>query len=108
MVDGTTPLMVAAKVGNVACLQLLVEVGAGRVDESGFCALLWAVVCNNPPCVSFLLPYELHMVDKNGNTAYHWAKNKKRKECILLIEEYCRARGVNLQYQHIVCFYYRK
>ena len=98
MVDGTTPLMVAAKVGNVACLQLLVEVGAGRVDESGFCALLWAVVCNNPPCVSFLLPYELHMVDKNGNTAYHWAKNKKKKECTLLIEEYCRARGVNLQY----------
>lgn len=98
MVDGTTSLMIAAKVGNVACLQMLVEAGVGKVDESGFFALLWAIVCNNPPCVSTLLPYELHMVDKNGKTAYQWAREKKRKECILLIEEYCRAEGVKLQY----------
>lgn len=98
MMDGTTPLMVAAKVGNVACLQMLIDAGAGKVDESGFFALLWAIVCNNPPCVSFLLPYELHMADKNGKTAYQWAKDKKKKECLILIEEYCRAKGVNLQY----------
>lgn len=98
MVDGTTPLMVAAKVGNVACLQMLIDAGAGKVDESGFFALLWAIVCNNPPCVSFLLPYELHLVDKNGKTAYQWAKDRKKKECLILIEEYCRAKGVNLQY----------
>lgn len=98
MVDGTTPLMVAAKVGNVACLQMFIETGSGKVDESGFFALLWAVVCNNPACVSSLIPYELHMVDKNGKTAYQWARDKRRKECIILIEEYCNAEGVNLQY----------
>nr|XP_027226129.1 acyl-CoA-binding domain-containing protein 4-like [Penaeus vannamei] len=88
--EGDTPLIYAAKKGNVDLITLLVNATANPnlQEHTGKTALHWAVINRKANCVRALLwgcP-DLNIRDHDGMTAYDIAQYKPKEEVLQLLE----------------------
>ncbi|CAG0893749.1 unnamed protein product [Cyprideis torosa] len=95
--DGSTPLHLAARKGDVASLEVLV--GEGRADpwikdEDGLLPIHTAATFGHPEAVRFFLRYNashpergdmLNERDNDGDTPLSWAVKRGHVECVRLL-----------------------
>eukprot|EP00947_MAST-08B_sp_MAST-8B-sp1_P001568 g1568.t1 len=79
---GRTPLMLAAKMGHIQCLKLLIQYNANVAaqDHAGHTALHFAAFGGNQSCVTALVRAGARVCDedRHGRTALHYAFKKLR------------------------------
>lgn len=88
---GWTPLMHAARVGNLEVFNLLLEKGADihLQDENERTALMKAILAKQVEIVKILLQHnvDLNTVDFMNRTALHWAVSRSQEEIARLLLE---------------------
>ncbi len=89
---GWTPLMHAARVGNLDVFKLLLEKGADThlQDDNGRTALMKAILAGHLEIVKIILlqnNIDVNTVDFMNRTALHWAVTRGRKEIAQLLLE---------------------
>lgn len=84
---GMAPLMLAARYGHEACVDLLLPVSdALSTDNDGHTALIWAAINGHDACVRLLLPAsKVRAKCKSGTPALIWAAYHGREGCISLL-----------------------
>lgn len=82
-----TELMLAAKAGNVAEVQRLLDTQRGEVDSCGRTALMYAAEYGHLDCVKSLLEHEDCVADRDGMTALMYAASFGHLACVKALAE---------------------
>lgn len=80
-----TPLMSAAKLGNVEDIKKYLAEFAGRQTAHNMTALMYAAKSGHASCVKCLLYYELCVQDDQGKTALMYAVESQAVDCVMLL-----------------------
>ena len=91
-INGRTPLMLAASMGRLHAVKMLMKNYAAHdlIDNFGWSALMFGVYYNHMEVVTFMLEHEVdpNLVSKQGLTALKIAKEHKRLKMVDLLLEY--------------------
>lgn len=87
-----TPLMAAISKGDHASAQKLL-VHAGKIDNEGFSALLYAIEADSLPCVELLAAVESHINHPNGDSPLIFALRSGKIELLSALVQHCAGRS---------------
>lgn len=85
---GATALMYAAIAGNAACVELLMDIEAGRKTDANDTALTLALKHNQLACMMLLLDSEGHLYESSKQLLIHIAISQERGICFDTIIDY--------------------
>lgn len=87
-----TPLMVATSRGDLISAQTLLT-HAGKIDNEGFSALLYAIEVDNLPCVELLAMLECNINHPNGDSPLIFALRSGKIELLPPLVQHCAGRS---------------
>lgn len=90
---GATALMYAAAAGNAACVELLMDIEAGRKTDAGDTALMLALRQNHLACMMLLLDSEEHLHESSKQSIIRTAIALERRLCFDTIIDYYFEKG---------------
>lgn len=95
---GATALMYAAIAGNAACVELLMDIEAGRKTDAGDTALMLALKQNHLACMMLLLDSEGHLYESSKQSLVRTAIFLEKRICFdTIIDYYFEKRRLNVQ-----------
>lgn len=90
---GATALMYAAIAGNAACVELLMDIEAGRKTDTDDTALILALKHNQLACMMLLLDSEGHLHESSKQPIIRAAISLERRLCFDTIIDYYFEKG---------------